>query len=271
MPAEGQNDPNELRNQINYMLRASKLKDGTPLKEAELYVKERRAQRLFYGGKYEGSWIGPVGLSAPYWYKDWKADLSELNRAIKEVLEPRGLQADKEGIVEAIQQLREENQKIQEEKKKLTSRDRLQERADQIAAKKEAEGIAPATVEERVQQFAQLNYMLDDLRVSEPQETLIGQAPDAPYRPGETVGYDGKKARVKKAVRGNNGKVYYLVRQRSLTELVLQDELDPNSKTQEKRLAKAKPNKQASQAAAGKIRLLKAKKAKKLKLLQLAA
>ena len=266
IPADELDDPNALRAQVNYMMRASKLKDGTPLEEAIATQKKRRDQRLFTGGPYADSWIGSSGIVAPYWYKDWKASLADLNRAVKEVLEPRVLKADKEGIAQAIQQLQAEKEQVEADKKLLTDEERLKARAAVIAAKKEAEGIAPATVEERVAQFAQLNYMLDDLRVSEPQETITGEATDAPYRPGEVVQFDGKKARVKKALQANNGKVYYQVRQRSLSELVLQDELQPNSKAQEQRLAKAKPA-----AASAKIRLLKAKKAKKLKLLQLAA
>ena len=93
----------------------------------------------------------------------------------------------------------------------------------------------------------------------------------------------------------NNGKIVYLVRQKSFTELVLEDELSPTNAAQRKRLeGKAKVEKAMPAieevvpvaarpvapayrelaptpkiAVMARIRLAKAKKAKKLKLLQL--
>jgi hypothetical protein len=127
-----------------------------------------------------------------------------------------------------------------------------------------------------VAQFAQLNYLLDDLRVEEPQESIAGEAADALYRAGETVGYAGKKARVEKAYRGSNGKLYYLVKQSSYVELALEAELSPNNATQQKRLQARQMGgvqKELPQRANTKTKMLlaKARKRKKLKLLQLAA
>jgi len=260
IPDQAKEDPNELRRQVAYMLRATKLKDGTPLEEAKHKTKD------YYRNPYKDSWINAYqGISTPYWYKDWKANVAALNQAIKEILEPKGLPADEAGITKAVEALETEKEKIEEQKKSLTSEERLKERAKEIADKKAREGIAAATVEQRVDQFAKLNYMLDELRVSERQESVVGETSDAPYRKGETVVYDGKKAKIEKAIKGSNGKVYYQIRQKSYVELVLRDELSPNSQAQKDRLKKT-----VSKASA-KIRLLKAKKAKKLKLLQLAA
>ena len=129
---------------------------------------------------------------------------------------------------------------------------------------------------QRAKEFARLNALLADLRVDEPQESIEGEAPDAPYRKGETVGYDEGKARVEKALKMNNGKPVYLVRQKAFTEMVLEDELEPTNAAQRKRLSleskkeKEVPVAKPNTAVMAKIRLAKAKKAKKLKLLQLA-
>ena len=260
IPAKAKEDPNELRRQVAYMLRATKLKDGTPLEVAKQKTKD------YYSNPYQDSWINAYqGISTPYWYKDWKANVAALNQAIKEILEPKGLPADEVGIIQAIAALNAEKEKIEEQKKSLTSEERLKERAKEIADKKAREGIAAASVAQRVAQFAQLNYMLDELRVSEPQESVVEEASDAPYRKGETVVYEGEKAKIEKAIKGSNGKVYYQIRQKSYVELVLSDEVSPSSQVQKDRL------KTTGSKASAKIRLLKAKKAKKLKLLQLAA
>jgi hypothetical protein len=259
IPEEEKEDPNALRRQVGYMLRATKLKDGTPLETAQRKTKDR------YSNPYPDSWINAwVGLSTPYWYKDWKKSVAALNQAIKEILEPKGLAADEAGITQAIEALNAEKEKVAEQKKNLKSEERLKERAKEVADKKAREGIAAATVAERVQQFAQLNYMLDELRVNEPQESVVGKANNAPYQQGETVLYNDKKAKVEQAIKASNGKVYYQIRQKSYVELVLADELAPTSQAQRDRL-------KGQSSASAKIRLLKAKKAKKLKLLQLAA
>jgi hypothetical protein len=257
-------DPNALRRQVVYMMRATKLKDGTTLEAAQSRTKD------YYRNPYKDSWINAYqGISTPYWYKDWKADVSALNTATKEVLEPKGLSADEAGIAQAISLLTAEKTKLEEQKAQLSSEEYLKERARQIKEKKAKEGIAAASVQERVQQFSQLNYLLDELRVSEIQESIIGEADDAPYRKGETVMYGDKKAKVEKVIQASNGKVYYQIRQGSYVELVLSDELSPSSQAQKDRLnTESKPKKSKASA---KIRLLKAKKAKKLKLLQLAA
>ncbi|HKK77101.1 MAG TPA: DEAD/DEAH box helicase family protein, partial [Saprospiraceae bacterium] len=156
IPDQAKEDPNELRRQVAYMLRATKLKDGTPLEEAKHKTKD------YYRNPYKDSWINAYqGISTPYWYKDWKANVAALNQAIKEILEPKGLPADEAGITKAVEALETEKEKIEEQKKSLTSEERLKERAKEIADKKAREGIAAATVEQRVDQFAKLNYMLD--------------------------------------------------------------------------------------------------------------
>lgn len=273
---EEKSDPVELRRQVSYILRTKKLKDGRLVEDImeEIKAQGGRASQHPIAGD---AWIsGYSGITTPYWYDGWKEKLAKYTKAVNDILKPKGLDDSEEAIKEAIRQLTEQKAKKEEDKKTLTDKERINTRAEEIAAKKEAEGIAPASVEERIRQFAQLNYMLDDLTVKEPQESVAGEAEGTPYRPGETVGYNEKKANVKKVLLGNNGKHYYLIQQGSYVELALEDELSPNNKTQEKRLQsrqltgtqKSKPPKATAKT---RILLAKAKKRKKLKLLQLAA
>ena len=276
LPPGAENDPVELRRQVSYILRAKKLKDGRLVDELKASVSQGYKYSYSYRNPYDDAWISSAGISAPYWYSDWKKSVAKYTQAVNDILKPKGLDDSEEAIKEAIRQLQEEKTKKEEEKKDLNKEERLKERAAEITAKKEAEGIAPASVQERISQFAQLNYLLDDLRVEEPQESLAREAQDAPYRPGETVRYNDGKARVEQSFLGNNGKYYYLVKQTSYLELVIEAELSPNNKTQEKRLQsrqmsgtkKAMPPKANAKT---RILLAKAKKRKKLKLLQLAA
>lgn len=273
---EESKDPVELRRQVSYILRSKKLKDGRLVEDIMEEIKAL-SYRTHLHPIANDAWIsGHSGINTPYWYDDWKKNLAKYTKAVKDILKPKGLDDSEEAIKEAIRQLTEQKATKEEDKKTLTSKERIQERATEIAAKKEAEGIAPASVEERIKQFSQLNYMLDDLRVEEPQVSVVGEAKNTPYRPGETVGYNEKKAKVQKALLGSNGKHYYLVQQGSYAELVIEGELSPNSKTQEKRLqseqlSATKKDKPKKGNAKTRILLAKAKKRKKLKLLQLAA
>ncbi|MCB9267776.1 MAG: hypothetical protein H6558_22350, partial [Lewinellaceae bacterium] len=278
LTVEEMDDPATLKRYVDYMLRAKKLKDG---REVEKIVAENQRNNRYYGGPYSDAWIGYSGINPPYWYNDWKKNLATYNNTVNDVLKKRGLDDSEEAVKSAIAQLNEQREKLAEKLKAISDKERLAERAAEIQAEKDRQGIAPASVPQRVKEFARLNSLLADLRVDEPQETVQGEVADAPYRPGETVGYDDGKARVEKAVRLDNGKIMYLVRQQAFTELVLQDELEPTNATQRKRLEskaerqlapeKPAPATKTNTAVMAKIRLAKAKKAKKLKLLQLAA
>ncbi|MCB9266047.1 MAG: DEAD/DEAH box helicase family protein [Lewinellaceae bacterium] len=276
LTVEEMDDPATLKRYVDYMLRAKKLKDG---REIEALLEENRRMSRYHGGPYSDAWIGYSAINPPYWYSDWKKSLATYNNTVNDVLKKRGLDDSEEAVESAVNQLKEQKEKLDEQLKALMDKTRLAERAAEIQAEKDRKGIAPASVPQRAKEFARLNALLSDLRVDEPQESIQGEAPDAPYRKGETVGYDEGKARVEKAMKMNNGKIVYLVRQKTFTELVLEDELSPTNAAQRKRLSSptveskkekevpvAKPN----TAVMAKIRLAKAKKAKKLKLLQLA-
>ena len=276
LPEGAAQDPDEMRRQVSYILRAKKLKDGRLVETLREEVERGYKVSHYYRNPYEDAWIKPAGVTPPYWYSNWKKSVAKYNRAVVEILKPKGLDDSEEAIKQAVEQLQAEKEQKKKEKEGLLKAERLQERAEEIRLKKEAEGIAAASIEARVAQFAQLNYMLDELRVEEPQESIAGEAADALYRAGETVGYAGKKARVEKAYRGSNGKLYYLVKQSSYVELALEAELSPNNATQQKRLQARQMGgvqKELPQMANAKTKILlaKARKRKKLKLLQLAA
>ena len=276
LPEGAAQDPDEMRRQVSYILRAKKLKDGRLVETLREEVERGYKISHYYRNPYEDAWIKPAGVTPPYWYSNWKKSVAKYNRAVVEILKPKGLDDSEEAIKQAVEQLQAEKEQKKKEKEGLLKAERLQERAEEIRLKKEAEGIAAASIEARVAQFAQLNYMLDGLRVEEPQESIAGEAADALYRAGETVGYAGKKARVEKAYRGSNGKLYYLVKQSSYVELALEAELSPNNATQQKRLQARQMGgvqKELPQRANTKTKILlaKARKRKKLKLLQLAA
>lgn len=271
LPAEAKQDPNELRRQASYILRAKKLKDGRLVEDIEEEMRQQVGRYGYRNNPFSAAWITPyMGLKAPYWYADWKKSLVSYNQAVNDILKPKGLDESEAAIQQAINQLEQEKAQKEEEKGKLNDQERLQERAAAIAAKKEAEGIAPASVRERIAQFSALNYLLDELRVDEAQASIKETVKDAPYRAGETVGYNEGKARVLKAMRGSNGQYYYLIKQQSYEELVIAAELSPTNAAQRKRLqAPVKPS--TTRSAKVRIMLAKAKKKKKLKLLQLAA
>lgn len=279
LTVEEMDDPAALKRYVDYMLRAKKLKDG---REIEKLVEENRRYNRYYGGPYADAWIGYSGISLPYWYNDWKKDLATYNTTVNDVLKKRGLDDSEEAVQSAIAQLKGQKERLAEKSTELRDKQYLSNRAAEIQAEKDRQGIAPASVPQRAMEFARLNSLLADLRVDEPQKFIEGEVEDAPYRKGETVGYDDGKARVEKAVRLNNGKIMYLVRQQAFTELVLQAELSPLNAEQKKRLAskvetkptpapQLMPAEKPNVAVAARIRLAKAKKAKKLKLLQLVA
>ena len=93
-------------------------------------------------------------------FSEFKAYLSEVRKAEKTILEKKGytINDNFETIIEAYQK---EHYQVLQEKERIQGDDYASEVYEQVVKKKEKLAIQGKTIEERVEDFAKLNYLLD--------------------------------------------------------------------------------------------------------------
>jgi Type III restriction enzyme, res subunit/Helicase conserved C-terminal domain len=102
-------------------------------------------------------------MSKPYWWQDWVDSVRFYNRMVQDVLIPKGIDPTEDTQLADFQErLKEQITEIEEQIKIVNGDDYLRTRAVEIDADRKSKGIRSASVAERVEEFAKLNYLLDD-------------------------------------------------------------------------------------------------------------
>lgn len=226
-------DPNKLQRTLLDIWKKQTLKDGKPAMSLKDETTRPTSSYGGYGGRhsYSSYWTNPYEdliyageISQPYGFKEWNDSLRKYNRIVSDVLRPRNIEANEQGVKYAVDKLKDEKTKLEEEKKKLASEEAITNRAAEIVAERERTGYRPASVAQRVVEFSRLNYLLADKAVL---VTTVGSENLQPiFKQAQSVKYDGKSAKVMEVFADRGGEAMYRLQMSGGTEIVFESEID---------------------------------------------
>lgn len=126
--------------------------------------KEREFQSILRSkaqNRYEYEFINyDFSLSRSYSYGNMKSAVIMLKKARKSFLDRYHIADYKEAVQVFIDEQTEQKRRMQEDMNRLKSADYLDERASEIDRERKSKKIKIASVEERVEEFKKLNYLL---------------------------------------------------------------------------------------------------------------
>jgi len=245
--------------------RQSKLPDGRQISDVVKKLKEEN--RYSYGYRYSSSLgtemreygIGTTGYSHPYFYARFKKNLKVYLKTKKYTLEPRGLTEDPKDLEKAKKILEEEVKQIEQGKESLFTEEKMKEEADKIIERRKKDRIIPSSIEQRVKEFAQLNYLLGERRIDYNLAEKNEPIQKAIYAKGESIKYQNRKSKIISVIERKGEIPLYWIEYGKFKEIVLEVELESANAKQKSRLENRRTNKKPGKSAKAKLLLAKAK------------
>lgn len=173
--------------------------------------------------------------TAPWGYKGFIREVAQRDRLYKDVITPRNLENKSDDqLRKEIEIVTDQLETLKEKKDKISSKEAIDERAKEINKMRDEKGYKSASLQQRVEEFEKLNYLLSDRKIiNDPFENLPIQK--AKFKKGKTFKLNGKKAVVDKVVArpgqpamywSNSSGTQYLVFENEVEEIQDDNSLD---------------------------------------------